>query len=85
MRMILAAAVCCALPAAPAGAQSPPPETVFTAIKPCRAFNTAPTGKLTGATFRTFQVGGATTFVPQGGPAAGCGAFLCPPRRSRSL
>jgi hypothetical protein len=78
MRMLLAIIACCALPALPASAQTttPPPETVFTAIKPCRAFNTAPTGKLTGATFRTFQVGGNTTFAPQGGPAAGCGIPL---------
>jgi hypothetical protein len=74
MRMILAAAaICCALPAAPAGAQTPPPDTVFTPIKPCRAFNTATSAKITGNTYKTFQIGGPGSLVSQGGPAAGCG------------
>jgi hypothetical protein len=76
MRMILAAVACCVLPALSATAQMPPPGAVFTAIKPCRAFNTAPTGKMTGATYRTFQVGGSWFGQPQGGPTMGCGVPL---------
>jgi hypothetical protein len=56
-----------------ASAQTAPPETVFTAIKPCRAFSTAPTGKMTGDSYRTFQIAGSGSFAGQGGAPAGCG------------
>jgi hypothetical protein len=73
MRMLLAALVCCSVPASPAAAQTPPPDTVYTSIKPCRAFNTATSAKITGNNYKTFQVGGPGSLVSQGGPAAGCG------------
>jgi hypothetical protein len=70
MRMILAAVACCALPALPGAAQTPPPETVFTAVAPCRALLT-PT-KIPANTSRLVQIVGSG-FGSQGGPTGGCG------------
>jgi hypothetical protein len=70
MRMIPAAVVCCALPGLPALAQTPPPETVFTAVAPCRALLT-PT-KIPANTSRLVQIVGSG-FGSQGGPTGGCG------------
>lgn len=47
-----------------------PREMVYVPITPCRAFGAQ---TIAATTARTFQITGSGSFVPQGGPATGCG------------
>jgi len=81
MRMLLAAAlgsVVLPLAAVDAAAQTPfiPPETTFTPLTPCRAFDTrlgARPARIPANSARAFRINGATGFVEQGGKDGGCG------------
>jgi hypothetical protein len=62
--------------AAPAAAIDPQlsPETVYTAVKPCRVADTRAGGGILGTNVtRSFYVAGTFGFAPQGGTSGGCG------------
>ena len=56
-----------------ASAQTPPPDLVYSRIKPCRAFDTTKTQKIPANSAKSFLISGDGNFAAQGGTAAGCG------------
>lgn len=57
---------------APAGA-TPPPDLIYSRLKPCRVFDTTKTSRILANGVRSFLVSGSGNFAAQGGTAAGCG------------
>lgn len=75
MRCSISAALCglmLSLVVSAAVAQTPPPSNAYTAVVPCRAFDTRPAGPIGAKSTRTFSMVG-TNLASQGGSSRGCG------------
>ena len=71
MAAAIALSACAVL--TPAKAQTPPPDLVYSRIKPCRVFDTTKTQKIPANSAKSFLMSGAGDYAAQGGTAGGCG------------
>ena len=56
-----------------AQAQTPPPDLIYTRVKPCRVFDTTRTKRIPATSAKSFLISGPGDYAAQGGTPAGCG------------
>ena len=65
--------IACALASSAEAQTVPPPDLVYSRIKPCRIFDTTKTAKIPANSAKSFLIAGSGNFAAQGGVSAGCG------------